>query len=92
MHDSNEHVAQETAVDEALAMAGQTPFQPIVLTTMTTSGGLVPLALTGSEMWSPLALAIIGGLLTSTTADPGPGTRALPDGGGAHGEGRQRRR
>ena len=81
-------------MDEALAMARQTPFQPIVLTTMTTRGGLVPLALTGSEMWSPLALAIIGGLLTSTTADPdpGPGTRALPDGGGAHGEGRQRRR
>lgn len=63
---ANQHMAEGDPVDEALRKAGETRFQPIVLTTMTTVGGLVPLALTGSEMWSPLAIAIIGGLLTST--------------------------
>jgi multidrug efflux pump subunit AcrB len=63
---ANRHRAGGDSVDEALLKAGQTRFQPIVLTTLTTVGGLIPLALTGSEMWAPLALAIIGGLITST--------------------------
>jgi multidrug efflux pump subunit AcrB len=63
---ANEQLARGGTADEAVLRAGETRFQPIVLTTMTTVGGLIPLALTRSEMWSPLALAIIGGLLTST--------------------------
>lgn len=66
VYNANQRVAEGSSVDEAVQAAGETRFQPILLTTMTTVGGLVPLALTGSELWSPLALAIIGGLLTST--------------------------
>ncbi len=41
-------------------------FTPIVLTTVTTVSGPLPLTLTGSQMWSPLGWVIIGGLLVST--------------------------
>jgi multidrug efflux pump subunit AcrB len=41
-------------------------FLPIVLTTMTAIGGLLPLALQGSSLYSPLAWVIIGGLVSST--------------------------
>jgi multidrug efflux pump subunit AcrB len=52
-------------LDEALLVAGATRFQPIVLTTLTTVSGLLPLALSGSSMWSPLGWTIIGGLFSS---------------------------
>jgi multidrug efflux pump subunit AcrB len=51
---------------EAIMEAAKTRFVPIILTTLTTVGGLLPLTLTGSSMWSPMGWAIIGGLLVST--------------------------
>lgn len=51
---------------EALQEAGETRFIPIVLTTMTTVGGLLPLTLIGGSLWAPMGWTIIGGLLTST--------------------------
>ena len=51
---------------DALKEAGETRFTPIVLTTLTTIGGLLPLTLKGGEMWAPLGWTIIGGLLVST--------------------------
>ena len=51
---------------EAVEKAGEIRFLPIVLTTMTAIGGLLPLALEGSALYSPLAWVIIGGLVTST--------------------------
>ncbi|WP_419811582.1 efflux RND transporter permease subunit [Bacterioplanoides sp.] len=51
---------------EAIAASARTRFVPIVLTTLTTIGGLLPLTLSGSSMWSPMGYAIIGGLLVST--------------------------
>ncbi|ASP40221.1 multidrug transporter [Bacterioplanes sanyensis] len=51
---------------DAIAAAARTRFVPIVLTTLTTIGGLLPLTLSGSSMWSPMGWAIIGGLLVST--------------------------
>jgi multidrug efflux pump subunit AcrB len=53
-------------LDEAIERAGQTRFMPILLTTLTAIGGLLPLALEGSSLYSPLAWIIIGGLITST--------------------------
>lgn len=50
----------------ALKEAGETRFIPIVLTTATTIGGLLPLTLAGGTMWAPLGWTIIGGLLVST--------------------------
>jgi len=51
---------------QAIIMACQQRLRPIVLTTATTVLGLVPLYLGGGEMWEPMALSIMGGLLFST--------------------------
>ena len=49
-----------------LVQAGQMRMLPIWLTTLTTIGGLLPLALFGSALWQPLAVVVISGLLLST--------------------------
>jgi multidrug efflux pump subunit AcrB len=54
------------ALDEAIHRAGEARFVPILLTTLTALGGLVPLALERSALYSPLAVVIIGGLVSST--------------------------
>jgi HAE1 family hydrophobic/amphiphilic exporter-1 len=54
---------------EALKRAGRVRLRPIMMTTATTVLGLLPMALglgEGSELRSPMALTVIGGLLTST--------------------------
>jgi multidrug efflux pump subunit AcrB len=51
---------------EAIVSAARQRCRPIVLTTATTVLGLLPLYLGGGEMWEPMALAIMGGLLVST--------------------------
>ena len=38
----------------------------LLLTTLTAIGGLLPLALSGSGLYSPLAWVIVGGLISST--------------------------
>jgi multidrug efflux pump subunit AcrB len=50
----------------AVKLAGETRFIPIVLTTLTTVGGLLPLTLRGGTLWAPMGWTIIGGLLVST--------------------------
>ncbi|WP_105166777.1 efflux RND transporter permease subunit [Pseudoalteromonas sp. T1lg23B] len=50
----------------AIIMAAQARMRPILLTTATTVLGLLPLYLGGGEMWEPMALSIMGGLLFST--------------------------
>jgi multidrug efflux pump subunit AcrB len=56
----------KTPVVEAIKEAGQTRFAPIILTTLTTIGGLLPLTLQGGSMWAPMGWTIIGGLMLST--------------------------
>ncbi len=51
---------------EAIISAAQKRFRPILLTTATTVLGLIPLYLGGGEMWEPMAIAIMAGLLFST--------------------------
>lgn len=50
----------------AIEKAGEVRFLPVLLTSVTAIGGLLPLALEGSGLYSPLAIAIMGGLVTST--------------------------
>ena len=50
----------------AVIEASQKRLRPILLTTTTTVGGLIPLWLGGGPMWEPMAIAIIFGLLFST--------------------------
>jgi multidrug efflux pump subunit AcrB len=51
---------------DAIEKAGEVRFLPVLLTSVTAIGGLLPLALERSGLYSPLAIAIIGGLVTST--------------------------
>ncbi|TAL75461.1 MAG: efflux RND transporter permease subunit [Bacteroidetes bacterium] len=55
-----------TPLDEAIIEAGEIRFLPVLLTTLTAIGGLLPIALSNSNLYSPLAYVIIGGLITST--------------------------
>jgi HAE1 family hydrophobic/amphiphilic exporter-1 len=55
--------------DEAIKQAGVTRLRPILITALTTMFGLFPIALgigEGAETRAPMAIAVIGGLLTST--------------------------
>jgi multidrug efflux pump subunit AcrB len=54
------------ALNEALQQAAETRLTPIVLTALTTIGGLLPLTLRGGTLWAPMGWTIIGGLLVST--------------------------
>ena len=63
------HVGEHYAVHDAVAEAGRRRLRPILMTTLTTILGLLPLALglgEGSEAQAPLARAVVGGLLGST--------------------------
>jgi multidrug efflux pump subunit AcrB len=55
-----------TSLDDAVQEAGEVRFLPILLTSLTAIGGLLPLAIQDSALYSPLAIVIIGGLITST--------------------------
>ena len=51
---------------EAVMDGAETRFLPILLTSMTAIGGLTPLVLENSPLISPLAIVLIGGLISST--------------------------
>lgn len=65
--DYTNHLRREEGmgIDQAIEKAGETRFIPIVLTTLTAIGGLIPLVLEHSPLYSPLAWVIIGGLISS---------------------------
>jgi multidrug efflux pump subunit AcrB len=54
------------APQRAVIEAAQRRLRPILLTTFTTVGGLLPLWLGGGPMWEPMAIAIIFGLVFAT--------------------------
>ncbi len=57
------------ALNDALAYSGKMRIRPVLMTALTTILAMVPLALSrgeGSEIWSPMGIALIGGLTFST--------------------------
>ena len=63
---TNQLREQGTSLDDAIIKAGEIRFLPVLLTALTAIGGLLPIALSRSALYSPLAFVIIGGLITST--------------------------
>lgn len=54
---------------EAIIVSGKSRLRPVLMTALTTILGMVPMAFSsgeGSEIWSPMGIAVIGGLLFST--------------------------
>jgi len=63
---TNQLRAEGVPLDEAIRRAGEARFVPILLTTLTAIGGLLPLVIERSSLYSPLAIVILGGLVSST--------------------------
>ena len=63
---TNQLRSEGKSLDEAIREAGEVRFLPIILTTLTAIGGLIPIALSTNPLISPLAIVIIGGLISST--------------------------
>lgn len=53
-------------LNAAIKEAGEVRFVPILLTSLTAIGGLTPLVIEYSDLYSPLALVLIGGIISST--------------------------
>ncbi|MEJ2501766.1 MAG: efflux RND transporter permease subunit [Gemmatimonadota bacterium] len=65
----NQARARGATVRDAILEAGEARLRPIVMTTVTTVLGLTPMALgigRGADLRAPLAIAVIGGLITAT--------------------------
>lgn len=57
------------SITKAVVLGGKSRLRPVVMTTLTTILGMVPMAIgtgQGSEMWRPMGTAVIGGLTLST--------------------------
>jgi multidrug efflux pump subunit AcrB len=63
---TNQLREQGKSLEEAIREAGEVRFLPIILTSMTAIGGLMPIALSSNPLISPLAIVLIGGLISST--------------------------
>jgi multidrug efflux pump subunit AcrB len=63
---TNQLRAEGKPLNDAIREAGELRFLPIVLTSLTAIGGLIPIALNSNPLVSPLALVLIGGLISST--------------------------
>jgi HAE1 family hydrophobic/amphiphilic exporter-1 len=61
--------ARGLTIYEAITQGGKARLRPVLMTTITTLAGLLPLALSrgeGSETWQPLGVTMLGGLMVST--------------------------
>ena len=63
---TNQLRAEGMPLDQAIREAGEVRFLPIILTTLTAIGGLIPIAISTNPLISPLAIVMIGGLISST--------------------------
>tara|TARA_R110001583_G_scaffold1542_11_gene12023 strand:- start:2029 stop:5103 length:3075 start_codon:yes stop_codon:yes gene_type:complete len=65
---TNRNLAEGLTKQESVLMASSTRFTPILLTTLTTIGGLIPLTLYGGGLWQPLGVVLISGLCVSAVS------------------------
>jgi multidrug efflux pump subunit AcrB len=63
---TNQLRRQGKGLQEAIREAGELRFLPIVLTSLTAIGGLIPIAISTNPLIAPLAIVLIGGLISST--------------------------
>lgn len=63
---TNQLRREGATLDTAIEKAGEIRFLPIILTTLTAIGGLLPIAFSSNPLISPLAVVMIGGLISST--------------------------
>jgi len=63
---TNQLRTQGKSLEEAIREAGEVRFLPIVLTSLTAIGGLIPIAISSNPLIAPLAIVLIGGLISST--------------------------
>lgn len=63
---TNQLRAEGKTLEEAIREAGEVRFLPIVLTSLTAIGGLIPIAISTNPLIAPLAIVLIGGLISST--------------------------
>ena len=62
---ANRNLAEGLSKKQSVLAASATRFTPILLTTLTTIGGLIPLTLYGGGLWQPLGIVLISGLCVS---------------------------
>jgi multidrug efflux pump subunit AcrB len=62
---ANRNLAEGLGKKQAVLAASATRFTPILLTTLTTIGGLIPLTIYGGSLWQPLGIVLISGLCVS---------------------------
>ncbi|MFN4248790.1 MAG: efflux RND transporter permease subunit [Flavipsychrobacter sp.] len=63
---TNQLREQGMSLKDAIREAGEIRFLPIVLTSLTAIGGLIPIAISTNPLIAPLAIVLIGGLISST--------------------------
>ena len=62
-------VERGSNIADAVIMGGKSRLRPVLMTSLTTVLGMLPMALglgEGSEIWQPMGIAVVGGLLMST--------------------------
>ncbi len=62
-------VERGTSISDAVIMGGKSRLRPVLMTSLTTILGMLPMAMgigEGSETWQPMGISVVGGLLMST--------------------------
>jgi multidrug efflux pump subunit AcrB len=62
-------VERGSSLADAVIEGGKSRLRPVLMTSLTTILGMVPMALgigEGSEIWQPMGISVVGGLLVST--------------------------
>jgi multidrug efflux pump subunit AcrB len=63
---ANQMRARGASLHDAIEQAGEVRFLPVLLTSATAIGGMTPLLFENSPLFSPIAMVLIGGLISST--------------------------